>query len=94
MQGRKQKKNRIVLTLLAACMLLCGCGEVVPETEEVVETMPTLGLTPSFNYSVEKQMPSVMVDPMGYLPASNRRPTYMAKYYRTPLRWWKLKAKT
>lgn len=73
MQGRKQKKNRIVLTLLAACMLLCGCGEVVPETEEVVEAMPTLGLTPSFNYSVEKQMPSVMVDPMGYLPASNKK---------------------
>ncbi len=70
----KTKKNRIVLTfVLACCIWLCGCGETATESVEEVEGAPTLGMTPSFDYSVQAQMPAVVVDTMGYLPGSYKK---------------------
>ncbi|MCR5716326.1 MAG: hypothetical protein K6G23_05740 [Lachnospiraceae bacterium] len=80
-----KQKIAYVMILSLCTGSLCGCSLQLPFFDEVENTVisvteedpPTLGMTPSFDYTVQEIMPSVLVDQTGYLPDSDKKAYFL-----------------
>lgn len=83
---RKYKKNRVVLALAAAAVLLSGCAGNIPFMEnkktgqgEQEFALETLGLAPDFSYERPVEKPGIKTDRLGYLPESAKTAVFRGR---------------